>query len=103
MRGHAAARNIRNAPACGMSSTHGVQAKRIIATTNVDVDGRRDMGVPKRKSSKARTNRRFRAQKKQIEHAVPCPNCGKSHLPHRVCPSCGYYRGRQVLIVSTDE
>ncbi|MBI3901108.1 MAG: 50S ribosomal protein L32, partial [Chlamydiia bacterium] len=25
-----------------------------------------------------------------------CSNCGAPHLPHRVCPSCGHYRGRVV-------
>lgn len=61
------------------------------------------MGVPKRKSSKARTNRRFRAQKKKIPQATPCPNCGEPRLPHRVCRHCGYYRGRQVLIISSQD
>ncbi|OQA28075.1 MAG: 50S ribosomal protein L32 [Verrucomicrobia bacterium ADurb.Bin345] len=61
------------------------------------------MGVPKRKSSKNRTNRRFRSHKKSIAAAKPCPKCGEPHLPHRVCPSCGTYRGRQVLIISADE
>lgn len=61
------------------------------------------MGVPKRKSSKNRTNRRFRSQKKKTVGSVPCPKCGAPHQPHRVCPSCGTYRGRQVLTVSADE
>ncbi|HPB40908.1 MAG TPA: 50S ribosomal protein L32, partial [Flexilinea sp.] len=26
-----------------------------------------------------------------------CPNCGEMRLPHTVCPSCGYYRGREVI------
>jgi large subunit ribosomal protein L32 len=29
--------------------------------------------------------------------SVICANCGKSILPHRACPSCGYYKGRQVI------
>ena len=27
---------------------------------------------------------------------MECPNCGESKLRHHACPSCGYYRGRQV-------
>jgi large subunit ribosomal protein L32 len=26
-----------------------------------------------------------------------CPNCGEMTMPHRVCPYCGYYKGKQVL------
>ncbi len=25
-----------------------------------------------------------------------CPNCGEPKLPHHVCSSCGYYKGREV-------
>lgn len=26
-----------------------------------------------------------------------CPNCSAAVLPHRVCPSCGHYKGRQII------
>jgi large subunit ribosomal protein L32 len=26
-----------------------------------------------------------------------CPNCGAKKLPHRVCDSCGFYKGRQII------
>ncbi len=26
-----------------------------------------------------------------------CPTCGNMILPHRVCPKCGSYRGKQVI------
>jgi large subunit ribosomal protein L32 len=25
-----------------------------------------------------------------------CPNCREPKPPHRACPHCGYYRGRQI-------
>jgi len=27
----------------------------------------------------------------------PCPECGKEKIAHKVCMSCGMYRGRQVI------
>ena len=27
-----------------------------------------------------------------------CPNCGATVIYHRVCPECGYYRGRQIIV-----
>jgi large subunit ribosomal protein L32 len=28
-----------------------------------------------------------------------CPNCSEEKLPHRICPHCGYYKGRQIIEV----
>ena len=28
-----------------------------------------------------------------------CPNCLEAKLSHRVCPHCGYYKGKQVIEV----
>jgi len=46
---------------------------------------------------------RKRSHKVSIPAAKPCPNCGERHLPHRVCPACGFYRGRQVVSVTVKE
>lgn len=61
------------------------------------------MAVPKRKKSKAkiRTRKSALGTKTQMFRAVPCPQCGQPRLTHRVCPSCGYYRGKQVLTVKS--
>ncbi|PIS41667.1 MAG: 50S ribosomal protein L32, partial [Candidatus Kerfeldbacteria bacterium CG08_land_8_20_14_0_20_42_7] len=26
-----------------------------------------------------------------------CPKCKKPARPHRICPNCGYYKGRDIL------
>jgi len=61
------------------------------------------MAVPKRKLSKSKIRMRKSSHKVVLPAAKPCPNCGAQHLPHRICPSCGYYRGRQVLSVTVKE
>jgi large subunit ribosomal protein L32 len=56
------------------------------------------MAVPKFKTSKARTRRRRSINMKLSAPTVNlCSNCGNSVLRHRVCPKCGFYRGKQVV------
>ncbi len=55
------------------------------------------MANPKRRFSKARTRTRRSQWKTSAAATVPCPNCKSPILPHHVCPTCGQYKGRQVL------
>ncbi len=58
------------------------------------------MAVPKRKTSKAKTaSRRASSYRLNKATVVECPNCHETKLPHRVCPNCGYYDGKQVVEV----
>lgn len=61
------------------------------------------MAVPKRKKSKSKMRSRARSHSREIIATKPCPECGAPQQPHRACPSCGYYKGRQVLTVKTDD
>ena len=56
--------------------------------------------VPKRKTSKARRNKRRSAVwKLTLPALVRCEKCGEYKLMHRMCRGCGYYRGREVIKV----
>ncbi len=54
------------------------------------------MAVPKKKTSKARRDKR------RAQHSISpprlnlCDNCGRPKRPHRVCPTCYTYNGRVV-------
>jgi len=61
------------------------------------------MANPKRRHSKARTSRR-RAHDHLAQQSVSeCPHCHEAKLPHRACTRCGYYRGREVMLVKEEE
>jgi len=53
--------------------------------------------------SKSKTRSRKRSHHKPFVSTTTCAQCGAPTQPHRVCPSCGSYRGRQVVTVTADE
>lgn len=57
------------------------------------------MGQPKRKQSKQRSRKRRGANQFKAPHLSKDSVDGTLHLPHRVNPANGMYRGRQVLTV----
>ena len=61
------------------------------------------MAVPKRKTSKARRDKRRANWKITAPAIVECPNCHEAKLAHRVCKNCGFYNGREVIKVSDED
>lgn len=59
------------------------------------------MAVPKRRQSVTRGRKRRSHDALVLPNPTECPECGEPKLSHRVCPSCGSYKGRQV--VETEE
>lgn len=56
------------------------------------------MAVPKRRKSRSqRDKRRANHDKVAAPNVMPCPKCGEMTLPHRICGSCGHYKGRKVV------
>ena len=62
------------------------------------------MPNPKRKHSKARRDKRRSANSKMYSCSLAvCSNCKKPRMSHKVCPFCGYYKGKPVIAIRTVE
>ncbi len=57
------------------------------------------MPHPKRRMSKTRTAKRRTHYKAISATTTLCPQCSTAKLSHTICPSCGYYNGRQIVNV----
>jgi large subunit ribosomal protein L32 len=57
------------------------------------------MPTPKRKTAKSKSRMRAAQWKATPPTYAECPQCHQPKLPHRVCPNCGYYAGRQAIDV----
>ncbi|CAM2060683.1 50S ribosomal protein L32 [Desulfovibrionales bacterium] len=54
------------------------------------------MALPKKRTSKSRKGMRRSHDHLAVPTVIFC-KCGEPSLSHRVCPSCGTYKGRQYL------
>lgn len=57
------------------------------------------MANPKRRHSNTRSKLRRAHDFLTPGNTAVCPQCKAASRPHRVCASCGYYRGRQVMTI----
>lgn len=55
------------------------------------------MAVPRNRNSNAHKNTKRSHHAKCKKNFASCTNCGAERMPHVACPSCGMYRGRQVV------
>ena len=57
------------------------------------------MAVPKQKKGRGATHTRRSANSKLAAPSRSvCPQCGAPKLTHHVCPNCGYYKDREVIV-----
>lgn len=56
------------------------------------------MAVPKKKTSKSKRDMRRSHDALGTNACVECPKCGEMMRPHHVCPSCGTYNKRSVIV-----
>ena len=57
------------------------------------------MPLPKRRHSNQRTAKRRANWKLKSPNLINCGHCHQPRLPHRTCPNCGYYGGREIVTV----
>ncbi len=57
------------------------------------------MAVPKRRTSKARRNKRKANWKLTAPNLATCSKCGELMMPHRACRDCGTYNKKVVIDV----
>ncbi|HNY07135.1 MAG TPA: 50S ribosomal protein L32 [Bacteroidales bacterium] len=55
------------------------------------------MPNPKHRFSRTRSAKRRTHYKATVPTMIICSKCGASVLYHRVCPECGYYRGKLAI------
>lgn len=55
------------------------------------------MPNPVKRHSKTRRNTRRAHDFLSQPSMSVCPQCNEPKMPHRVCPNCGTYKGREVI------
>lgn len=60
------------------------------------------MALPKRRHSRSRTRQRRAHDALSKPRVSTCPECGEPKEPHRLCGSCGKYRGRDVYALDAE-
>jgi len=56
------------------------------------------MAVPKKKTSKSKKNMRRSHHALVAVNATECNNCGEIKRQHHICPTCGHYNQRAVIL-----
>ncbi len=60
------------------------------------------MAVPKRKTSKSRRDMRSACKFIRTKNFAHCEKCNTAVLPHQMCGTCGFYKGRKVMATKAD-
>ena len=61
------------------------------------------MAVPRNRHSNARKQKKRAHMAKTKVNLMPCSNCKKKILSHRLCPYCGFYAGVQRKSTTVEE
>lgn len=61
------------------------------------------MVVPAKHTSRSKVRRRRSQIFLKKRFFVKCKQCGELILPHRICPFCGFYKGRKYLEIEKEK
>jgi len=56
------------------------------------------MPVPKKKTSRSKRGMRRSHDALTKPNVLVCSNCQEPKIAHHVCPSCGFYDGKEVIV-----
>lgn len=59
--------------------------------------------LPKKKTPVSRRGMHRSHQHTRAVALTECTHCHSKRRPHQVCPTCGYYRGREAVTVGEPE
>jgi len=59
--------------------------------------------LPKKKTPTSKRGKRRSQQRMRAPGLSECPHCHAARMPHRVCPECGYYKGREAVMIGKPE
>lgn len=57
------------------------------------------MSVPKQHHTKGRRDRRRVRFAIEAKNLIACSQCKKMIKPHEVCPYCGFFKGKEMIVV----
>jgi large subunit ribosomal protein L32 len=60
------------------------------------------MGVPKRKRSRPRRDKRHANKGIKPKSVTACTNCAAPLATHQACRDCGFYKGAKILATKAD-
>ncbi|MBP7060427.1 MAG: 50S ribosomal protein L32 [Candidatus Moranbacteria bacterium] len=55
------------------------------------------MALPKQRHTRHRRDRARKQYDVQLVNTQTCPKCQAPVLSHRACPTCGTYKGKEVI------
>jgi large subunit ribosomal protein L32 len=61
------------------------------------------VALPKRRHSTTRGRKRRTHWKIASGNLSKCPQCKEPKTAHRICPVCGFYKGKQVIEIKIKE
>lgn len=59
--------------------------------------------LPKQKTPRSKKGMRRSQHGIKAPALSECPHCHAPRRPHHVCLECGYYKGREAIVIGTPE